>query len=65
MPHGNPKITADVYWRTDPDKNEIALEIEVAGRRFRELVLKLEDEALQAALIELGWTPPEKETHED
>ena len=58
MPHGKPTITADVYWRSDPDKNEIALEIEIAGHKFRELVLKLEDQALREALVALGWTPP-------
>jgi len=58
MPHGKPTITADVYWRSDPDKNEIALEIEggtyTNGRHVRGSGYRHDCEKYNLA-ASLGW----------
>lgn len=59
MPHGKQSIPADVYWRTDAEKNTVSLELQIAGRAFSEMVFDLQDFALRASLVKLGWTPPQ------
>lgn len=54
------KVTACVDMPSvDMEHNQITLTTQVADEVTRR-VMRMEDEALRAALIEMGWTPPEE-----